>query len=351
MAKVTNLKIDEIDFSKNKSPEFKQCLELVPDLINILPKNIKYKVRFELHNANSDLANAIRRTIMSETPVKSLDYHEHDDIDISDPYILSDFIKKQINLVPINQDIDISKYSDYSIELTLENRTDEIIDVKTSDFIIKKSGKKINVAEIMSPLIVLCRLRPGEHIYIKNINIIEGIGRNDSAAFSNISNIYYKPLDVIPLDSINGTGISSMVSNPKSFMIGYSTHRNTIDPTNIIVNACNTLIKRLEVIYKDFINIENKSEYYYSDLIQLETNGVIKEIQLKNENWTLSNLIARYCYILTEKNIKFISSSIAHPEKEIGVLRITHPEFSKLIQNAIKKSIDELSNIINGIKK
>lgn len=53
------------------------------------------------------------------------------------------------------------------------------------------------------------------------------------------------------------------------------------------------------------------------------------------EYWTLANLISRYCFIVTEENIKFVAPSIIHPDKRIGVVRIIHSNFSKVIQDAI----------------
>jgi DNA-directed RNA polymerase subunit L len=76
--------------------------------------------------------------------------------------------------------------------------------------------------------------------------------------------------------------------------------------------------------------------------LQLETEGNLKILQIKNENWTITNLISRFCYILTKGNIKFITSSSIHPETEIGVLKIIHPEYLKLIHDAIVKIKEEL---------
>lgn len=347
MVKVTNIKVVELDFAKEKSPQFKQCLTLVPNLLEFLPKKPQYEVRFELHDTNTDIANAVRRCILNETPIKSLYYDPYADADVSDPYILSDFLQKQIDLIPIAQERD---YEDYTISFYAENKTDEIIDVTTNNFTIKNGGKVVATEDVMSPLITLCRLRPEEFIKINNIATIEGIGRDDGGAFSSVSGLYYEPLDVKPLDAEKNEGASSMVSNPTKFGMGYSTHRNIDKPFSVVVKACDALIDRLELMNGGLAKISSKEDYYYSDLIQLETNGTIKEIQFKNENWTTINLIARYCYILTKGNIKFVAPSIIHPEKEIGVIRITHPEYLKLMQNSIKKSIEELNVIRKAFK-
>jgi DNA-directed RNA polymerase subunit L len=342
MVKVINVKIEELDFAKEKSAEFTKCLNLVPDLMKYLPKNIKYKVSFELKDTNSDIANGLRRCLLNETPTKCLQYNENSDVETSDPYILSDFLKKQIELIPINQDVE---YDDLTITLDIKNNTDEIIDVLTQNFTIKKKDTEIPVDKVMSPLLVISRLRPEEYLKIKNITVKIGIGRDDAAAFCNISNIYYKPIDVVPLNTETKKGESSMTSTPTHFKIGYSTHRNTSKPLMLVKKACTVIIERLELILADIKNISDSADYYYSDLIQMETNGNVKEIQFKNENWTTANLIARFCYILTKGNIKFVTPAIIHPENEIAMVKISHPEFCKLIQDAIKKIIEEFTTI------
>jgi DNA-directed RNA polymerase subunit L len=345
MVKITNIKVQKIDFSKEKSDDFKKCLKLVPDLLDILPKAIKYNISFELENTNSDFANAIRRIILNESPVKSLDYNEYKDVETTDPYILSDLLKKQVDLLPINQDMD---YSDISLSLDIKNDTDYIIDVKAGDFVALKANKKINIDRIISPLIVISKLRPGETLAIKNIKIKEGIGREDAGAFSNVSNIYFKPLDIEPLNIDKNIGKSSLVSNPTRFKLGYGCHRNTDSPLSILKRACDTLRKRLETIIVDFKNIKDGDEYYYSDLLQVETKKNVKEVHFKNESWTIANIIARYCYTLTDGHIKFVSPSIVHPEKDTAIIKIAHPEYNKIIIKAMLSIQDDLKIVEKG---
>jgi len=88
-------------------------------------------------------------------------------------------------------------------------------------------------------------------------------------------------------------------------------------------------------VLNDMKNISDDQNIYLSSLLELETNGKIKTIKIMGEYWTLANLISRYCFIVTEENIKFVAPSIIHPDKRIGVVRIIHSNFSKVIQDAI----------------
>lgn len=343
MVKVQKIIVEEFNFHKElknqKNKDFQKCLELVPDLKNYLTDKSKLTVSFELIQTNTDLANAIRRCLISEIEVLSFDFDEYKDLDVTDMFILSDFIKKQMDLLPINQEIELL---DYSISLFKENKTDGIIDVLSDNITVLYKNKK--VTDLVSKNIILARLRPGKYIKINNIKIVKGIAKNHSAKFNSISNIRYKILDVDPIvETREGTsGVSSMISNPTHFSISYSTHRNISKPLKLVVECCDTLEKRLKNIQEEMKNISNKAEYYYSPLIELESSGSLKKIQIKGEYWTIVNLICRFCFILTQENIKFISPALIHPEKEIGVINISHPEFSTLIQDAIKKIILEL---------
>jgi DNA-directed RNA polymerase subunit L len=337
MVKISKHKIENINLFKHE--KYEKYKKLVPELEKLLPQGIKQKIRFDITDANTDLANAIRRCILNELPVKSLSYDEYHDMDTSDPYILCDFLKKQIELIPIKQSFN---YENMTISLNVENKSDENIDVKSSDFTLLKGNTSVKVSDVMSPLIVICSLRSTEYLYIKNIKIITKTGR-ESGTFCYVGNVYYKPL--------TEEKENSMITNPKNFTIGYSTFRNLDDPYEPAIKACQVLIARLHEVKKEMANVSNKDSYYYSDKIQVESKGPIKEVQIKNEQWTLVNLIARYIYMLTGSNIKFVTPSIIHYEKEIGVIRITHKEYSKLIQDSAGKAIQELESVMNQLKK
>lgn len=347
MVKVSKIKVTEfnlIDELNNKSnKKMQQCLSLISieEAKKYLPTKSKFTVCFELTETNADIANAVRRVLMDEIKVLSFDFNEYEDFISSDPYILSDFIKKQVCLIPINQDFN---YTGLNIKLEKTNNGDEIIDVFSSDLIISGKGTQKDLEKICGKNIVLCRLRPSETITINNIKICEDITLRDSGKFSLISNISYEILDVDPiiLTRSGQTGVSSMLSMPEHFKISYTTHRNIDKPLKLMHKCIDTLVDRLLLINKDMKNISNKDISYYSDLLLLETAGNLKKLQIIGEYWTVINLICRYCYILTKTNIQFVAPSLIHPEKEIGVISITHPEFSSLIQDSIKKIISEL---------
>jgi hypothetical protein len=351
MTVVKNIKVVDFnlikEISNKKNKPMQLCVELLAkhniDAATILPKRSKLTVSFELTNSNADIANGIRRCLIDEIPIKSFELNEHEDLESSDPYILCDVIKKQIELLPINQEYD---YTDLEISLYKKNNNDEIIDV-TTDALVFKTAKSDKITNIVGSGILLTRLRPGETITIKKISISIGTGKENYGKFSSVSNITYKILDAEPMidTRIGNDGVSSMNSNPKHFYIEYSTHRNIEHPLKLITKCCDILIARFKTIFDDVKNIANSDKSYLSDLLTLETIDTKKVLKIKGEYWTVVNLIARYCYILTNGDIRFVSPALIHPEKEVGVINIAHNEFSSLIQGSIKAIISELETV------
>jgi len=345
---VKNIKVTEFNLIKelnNKNnKEVQNLLKFISkeDALNIMPKKSKMTVSFTLENTHVSLANGIRRCLVDEIETLSFDFDETKSLDTDDKYLLCDIVKKQIELIPINQEYD---YSDVSISLSKKNDKETIIDVTTNDIIIKKNNDIIDTATIINN-IVLFNLRPGKYINIKNIFISKGTALQNAGKYSLLSNVTYKILDVQPLkeDVVNISGKSSMVSNPRKFYISYTTHRNIDHPLNVMVKCCNTLILKLEAILNDMKNISNSDKVYQSSLITLTTESNVRKISFLNEYWTIINLISQYVY-LEANNIKFISASLIHPEKEIGVINIVHNEFCSVIKNSIKNIITDLNKI------
>lgn len=348
--KITKIKVDEFNLVKEltnkKNSKLQKCRDLLSDLSlqkvqELLPQKSKYTVSFELSQTNASLANGIRRCLRDEIETLSFDFDENKDVDSNDPFILSDFVKKQVDLLPINQDLD---YSKYEITLNKENNTDEIIDVTSDDFIILDNKKKKDTRSIVGGNIVICRLRPNSHLIINNIFVSKGIAIKNAAKYNLLSNVTYKILDVDPLieTKIGHTGTSSMRSEPKTFFISYTTHRNIDKPRSVMIKCCDTLINRLKLILTEMKKISNKDVIYTSDLITLESVGDLHKIYIHGEYWTIINMITWYCYTSTKRNIKSVIPSLLHPEKEVGIVSIIHPEFSSVIQKSITNIIADL---------
>jgi DNA-directed RNA polymerase subunit L len=348
MVKVANIKYVEVPFESNDK-NFQKCLSFVksvdPDYKKYIPKNSKYTASFELKDTTSDLANCIRRTLIDEMPVYSMNVSE-EDIESDDKFILSDFLKNNLEFIPFLQDINDKDAENLSMSLNVVNTTDDTISVYSGDIIVTDGQKKIlDNSKYFTKTIAIIKLRPGKTLTIKNINIVAGIGKYDSGKFILLSNISYEILDVIPLEEnkYNTTGQSSLNSNPQHFKIGFTTHRN-INIKKIMPRCCDTISKTLLGIQSELNNIKESDLVYFSDLIELETIVDVKCFHFKNEYWTIANIISRYCYLVFP-DIQFVCSSIIHPSNEESIVKVRHPEAIKIIKTSIKKILSDIDII------
>jgi DNA-directed RNA polymerase subunit L len=350
---VKNIKIEEVNFAKKlaqlNSPEnlnLKNSLEYIAYLDNgidgkdLLPKRSKFRVEFEIAGTCSGFANGIRKCIMGEIPVCSLTM-ESDGFTTSDRYILSDYLQKNIELIPILQEIDFERAEKWDISLDIINLTDEVINVKSGHLKIYEGKKNIPIESIMSPNISIVELHPAMFIKISGITIVHGVSKIDAARFASVSNTRYEILDMVPLAHNKEEkipGISSLLSDPTEFRIGYTTYRNVKDPRIIIYGCCDSLSDRIIAFKKELENVKEDSKTkvisYFSTLLDVETRGDFKFFNFKDEARTLPNMISQYCFLL-DPNIPFSAPSLIHPSTEIGVVKIKHTNSVKIIQDAM----------------
>jgi DNA-directed RNA polymerase subunit L len=349
MVKISNLKIDEISFAKKMSDKnFKLCVDYAklidPNSMDFLPKASKYSVSFELTDTTTDFANCIRRSLMDEVKVYSMTVVDTD-ILTDDRFILADYLQKNIELVPFLQDLTESEVKDITISIDIKNTTDDLRTIYTGDIDVYIKSKKVDTSKYFSTTIALIQLRPSTFLKIDNITISYGQSKNDSGQFILLANTSYEILDVVPLDEgkYETKGESSLNSTPTHFRIGYKTHRN-IKPKHVMTKCCGELIKRFNAILKELSNIKPSESAHFSDLINLETKGDVKLFHFKNEYWTVSNVISKYCY-LAFKDIQFVCSSIVHPSTEESIVKIRHTEPLKIIQTAVKNILTDLNTV------
>ena len=349
MVKVKNIKVYETKFeSDNKN--FQECLRYVkmmtPDYKTVMPKNPKQSVSFELTDASSALANCIRRYLIDEIPSYSMDVDE-ENIKTDDRFILTDFLKKNIEMVPFTQDISDGDVANITLSLSIENTTDDIIDVYTRDLIIHNKTKKLEISDYLTTTISLIKLRPATKLDITNIKLVKGIGKENSGKFSPLANISYEILDVEPVveNKFSKKGESSLNSSPSHFRIGFTTHRNR-KAKDIMTLFCELIINTITGILSDVKKIKETDKIYLSKLITLETKGDVKYFHLKGEYWTIANIISKYCYIVYN-DVQFVCSAVNHPLTEESTVKIRHNESVKLLHEALELIITD----VNSVKK
>ena len=132
--KLHDLKISEFSLQTAKSPEFQRLLKVLAVVaenpLDLLPIRTKHSVDFTVSNASSALANALRRCLIEELPVKALDV-DQTSISTNDAFILPDVIQTAINQLPLLQDCSDADIANATLNIT--NNTCEIITIFSHD--------------------------------------------------------------------------------------------------------------------------------------------------------------------------------------------------------------------------
>lgn len=303
MVKVMNIKHKSLGINLAKS-EYKHLQHLVPAVNHKL-------IEFELHDTNTAIANAIRRLLINEIPVKYISASISDIIS-SDKYIISDVIKQRLEMIPIAQSVDV----DSEFSLKFENTTDTYCNVYVSEIKSKKYKSDIFISEIP-----ICSINAQCSITISNIRVLEGFGYNNGRI--GLGTVAY---EIINHDMTQ----ASINTDPSTFKLAFETTGN-INPDDIIRLGLRSLISR-------FKNLDKTNFTTEFDIFKLSIDG---------ETHTMGNLIAKYVYDI-DPTIEYVAMRIIHPSKRECVIDIRHSQASKLLDIAVDNIINDLNTILES---
>ena len=99
------------------------------------------ELRFTLKNINVSLANAIRRTILTDIPTvvfRTIPYELNEaDIKVNTSALNNDILKQRLSCIPIHiKDTDVD-LDDLMVVIHKKNNTSEVMDITTADFQVK----------------------------------------------------------------------------------------------------------------------------------------------------------------------------------------------------------------------
>ena len=333
---VVNIKVTENKLVVNDV--LKQILKYMPDdSIKLLPDIPTSTLAFSLTNCNSSFANSIRRVLIEELPVVCLSLEEKA-LDTNDDFILSDVFIKNINLLPINQELSKDQTDTLSISLAITNDTNDIIDVKASDIKIKKHDISYLIPNAN---IIIIRLRPGKFINVSSFTIESGYGKHNAAKFSLLNNVTYAITDVVPYDQFTDTGVRSINADCKAFDISFTTASNITLQTVVKLLAAELTQQLTRCREKIATYATDNSSYYFANGLEVTTVGEVRVYKFFNEYITLNYMIAHKCYLL-DKNIVYCSRSVNRYDNEIAIIKMIHPNCNKLLLAAIDELLSDV---------
>ena len=350
---VVNIKINKQ--SIKETPELTKLIETINknqdiDARNLLPKASWYHVEFQLNNTYVGFANGIRRMLVEELPVYCLTIDDAD-IETDDEFILNDMLTKNLNLLPIIQEIknanDLDTIDDIKAHLDIHNNTNEIIDVLSGDI-------KISGTSVIDKNIILYRLRPGRFLKMKKIYVVRGFSKYNAAKFSLFNNIRYRPLDHKPFDIKNNTGERSIKVDPTSFFFSFTTCGN-IEVETVFKLLHSQLITRLNRILESFKEYAKESgkKYYITANLTVSNEDDIYLYKIPNEYITLSTMIAQKC-LLRNPQIAYVAANIERYDNEVAMIKIRDLNANKILIAATMECIDDVNylykELTRGIK-
>lgn len=283
-------------------------------LQHLVPKEVNQVLSFELIDSNCSFANALRRTIKNEIPVRYLTV-SISDIFTTDPWIDNQIIRNRIEMIPIPQDTPIG--STFSIRF--ENTSDEYVDVLSSE--IKQRGAS---PKGMLQDIPICSINASYSFVVENITVSETYGYINSRAA--IGRVGY---EILNHDMVN---LSAANSDPTHFRLELEVPGN-IDPKEMVRKAIDNICDRLDSIDYSLSKIEYD----------------IYKLSIPNESHTIGNLLAWSIFELYP-TIDYSMMREPHPSKRECVLDVKHPQAEKLCKQAVELLKKEYQSLSKSFK-
>jgi len=349
---------------------------------------------FTLSGVNVSLANAIRRTILSDIPlvVFKTTPHEQNKANIiaNTSRLNNEIIKQRLSCIPIHiKDVENFPLKNYQLEVNVENITDTTMYVTTKDFVINDlvTGQPISEAKIREIFpaddytgyfIDFVRLRPkiseelpGEKIHL-TCELSIGTAKEDGM-FNAVSTCSYgftvdsvaqeatleklkqtwkdegKNSEDITFEAKNWKLLDGMrITKKDSFDFIVQTI-GVYDNVELVHKACEILIDKLEyqdtLLEKDELSIE-KSQNTMSNSY---------DIILENEDYTIGKVIEYIMYtkFYETKTLTFCGFKKMHPHDTQSIIRVAYkdPVDMSTIKGNLKECIDDAIQVFTKVKK
>ena len=334
-----------------------------PTVSNISEDGDVYK--FTLSDINISLANAIRRTILSDIPTLAFDAEnkEHCQIETNTGRLHNEILKHRLTCIPIHMnELDVLP-NNYIMELDMTNDTDNMIYVTTENFKIKnkKSGKylteeetrKIFPSSIKTNMFIdFARLRPkigptipGEKIKLSCEFAVRTA--NDNSTYNVVSKCAYgNTIDAVKAKNI-WEGIESKIRaegstndeisfQKKNYYLLDAQRSFLKDSFDFVIQTVGVYSNQ-DIVKKGCVVLQNKLveliQGIDSDLVPIKMSETTVDnsydVVLKNEDYTIGKALE---YILYEKYyngekiLTYCGFKKYHPHDTDSIIRIAFAE-------------------------
>ena len=349
---------------------------------------------FTLSGVNVSLANAIRRTILSDIPLvvfRTTPYEQNKaNIIANTSRLNNEILKQRLSCIPIHiKDIDGFPLKNYQLEVNVENITDTMMYVTTENFVINDlvTGKPIDedknreifpADDYTGYFIDFVRLRPkiseelpGEKIHL-TCELSIGSAKEDGM-FNVVSTASYgytvdtvaqeatleklkqkwkdegKNADEVNFEAKNWKLLDGMrITKQDSFDFIIQTV-GIFDNIELVKKSCEILIDKLQ--YQD--SLIEKDELVIEKSLNTMANSY--DIILENEDYTIGKVLEYFMYtkFYETKILTFCGFKKMHPHDSQSIIRVAYREPIDIstIKGNLKECIDGASQVFAKVRK
>ena len=349
---------------------------------------------FTLSGVNVSLANAIRRTILSDIPLvvfRTTPYQQNKANIISNTSRLNnEILKQRLSCIPIYiKDIEGFPMKNYQLEVNVENITDTTMYVTTKDFIIKDliTGKPISESknreifpanDYTGYFIDFVRLRPkisdeipGEKIHL-TCDFSVGTSKEDGM-FNAVSTCSYGfTVDALAQEAIlekykqtwkdEGKTKEEVDFEAKNWKLLDGLRITTKDSFDFIIQTIG-IYDNVELVHKACEILINKFQYQ-DTLLEKDELEIKKaentmsnsfDIILENEDYTIGKVLEYFMYtkFYETKMLTFCGFKMMHPHDSYSIIRVAYKDAidKSSIKGHLKECIDESIQVFLRVKK
>ena len=349
---------------------------------------------FTLSGVNVSLANAIRRTILSDIPLVVFRTTPHEknlaNIIVNTSRLNNEVLKQRLSCIPIYiKDVENFPLKNYQLEVKVENITDTTMYVTTENFIINDlvTGKPLSedrnreifpANDYTGYFIDFVRLRPkisdeilGEKIHL-TCELSVGTAKEDGM-FNVVSTCSYgytvdslaqeatleklkqtwkdegKKADEVEFEAKNWKLLDGLrITKKDSFDFIIQTI-GVYDNVELIHKACEILIDKFQeqdtLLQKDELHIEKSQN----------TMANSYDIILENEDYTIGKVIEYIMYtkFYETKTLTFCGFKKMHPHDTHSIIRVAYrdPIDISTIKGNLKECLDDAVQVFARVKK
>ena len=321
---------------------------------------------FDLNNTSQNikisLANAIRRTIISDIYTYAIDektvlFHENNSV------LNNEFLKHRLTLIPLKSDLEGIDYENLLITCKKNNENELTENIYVSDFEcidINKNTIIDNSLIFPYPKILFAKIKNNQFISFE-AKLTKSNSEHSGSAFSTVSTCIY----TFKVDEKKSNEIIENLDEDKkkSFLtqdIQRVYEKNDIGDPNtykfviesigfydcnkIVDLGINSLIDKLNIIKNEIKNNKSKK------ITLLQKNNEFYNFLIDNENETIGNLLSTY--LSYDKEVFYCGYIIEHPLKKNIILKIKLNNDNNLenIIFIIESNINTILDILEKIK-